>query len=107
MDRDGRAGGKITVRPELAADRHQRVEQPRVGQVDGNRNHVLDASARALHDRVDGAEYYTCLGFEVAGLRRARLVDETRLTGDPDQLAAFGDHAGREATRLGAILLEV
>ena len=67
------------VGPDLAADRHQRIDETRVGEIDCDRHDVLDAAAGALHHRVDGAEDHPGLSLEITGHRLALLVDEAGL----------------------------
>jgi hypothetical protein len=57
------------------------------------------AAASALEHRVDLRENLLHLRFEVVRDVVAGVVARRRLAGDPHDLAAFGDHAGREGAR--------
>ena len=107
MNRNGRACREVSVGEELASNRHERIDQARIGEVNRDRDNVLQAATGSPDNGVDGAEDDTRLTLEIAGHRLALLVDKSRLSGDPHDLAALGHDARREPARLCAVAFQI
>src|SRR6266850_2262920 len=98
-DRDERAAGIVAVLEHVFAHLDEAVAVARLLDEHRHGDDVGEAAAGALQDRVDLREHLFHLRLEVVRDIGAGIVARRGLARDPDDLAALGDHAGREGAR--------
>jgi hypothetical protein len=78
-----------------------------IGHKNGHLYQVRNRATRFAKGRVERFEYLAGLTLKVAGQRLARLVHGSRLSSEPDDPSALGDHGRRITALLCALHLDV